>query len=131
MKKWILILALGIYSLSSCENGLEDGCIEVREVANVCGNAVLQVVGSVLPEGIANSWTDHNGNTYQNVFMTFLDGCDPNYPEEGDSFYVKIVDERMSSDCAVCLALLAGAPEEYFDVVISPECSVQTSNDLN
>ncbi|WP_420386909.1 hypothetical protein [Roseivirga sp.] len=128
MKKLIFLSAvLSTIFLSSCENG-NDGCVEVKVISELCGTAVLQVVGGTLPDGVANSWTDANDNTYQNVFTTFLDGCDPNYPQQGATFFVKIVDEQPTSDCAVCLALLADAPEEYLHTVISPECGVDSGD---
>lgn len=129
MKKLFFILSIAtVTALSSCDNGKLDGCIEVRVISELCGTAVLQVVGRDIPDGVANSWTDNNDNTYQNVFTTFLDPCDPNFPGTDNTFYVKIVDERIESDCVVCLAMLADAPEEYLNIQFSPDCQVDSSD---
>lgn len=129
MKKIFLLLTIvAATAMSSCDNESFDGCVQVKLINELCGTAILQVVGGDVPEGIANSWTDNEGNTYQNVFTTFLDPC-LNYPTNTDSFFVKIVAERVPSDCIVCMALLADAPEEYFHTVVSNECETD-SNDF-
>lgn len=128
MKKiFFLLIVLTTAAVSSCKNKSVDGCVQVKLINQLCGNAILQVVGGDVPKGIANSWTDNQGNTYKNVFSTFLDPCDT-YPANGDTFYIRVIDERKVSNCAVCLALLADAPEEYLHTTISSECEVRGSD---
>lgn len=122
MRKYFLFVLL--VALFSCENGVDRDCIEVELIEMVCGNAVLQVVGGQVPEGVAESWTDQKGNTYQNVFSSFLNVCDPQVPQKGERFYVNLIDEIPQDNCPVCLAMLAGAPEEYLLVEVAADCAI-------
>ena len=108
----------------SCDNKPDTDCIEVRMLANVCGNAVLQVVDTGLDMELG-SWTDFNDDTtYENVFGTFLDPCIfDNLPDGKDeTFLVKITDKRSESNCVVCLALLADMPDEFYFVENAITC---------
>ena len=124
MKKHFFILSiLSVFFINSCDQGLEEGCVQVKLINQICGNAILQVVGGDVPEGIANTWTSNDGVTYQNVFTTFLNSCEF-FPSNGDTFLVKIIDEMEPSHCAVCLAMLADAPDQFLYTKITNECEI-------
>ncbi|MBO3697473.1 hypothetical protein [Roseivirga sp. E12] len=116
---FLTILAI---SISSCEKDVVPNCIEVRVVAEVCGNAVLQVVGN--DTGLSlETWTDHDGVVYENTFGTFLDPCQQNYPEDtSQPFFVTIADSRENTNCIVCLALLANMPDQNYNVKVVVGC---------
>ncbi|NVJ47735.1 MAG: hypothetical protein HWE07_11430 [Cytophagia bacterium] len=128
MKKLFFILSIiSVTVISSCDDNSFDGCVQVKMINQLCGTAIYQIVGGDVPDGVANSWTDNNGVTYENVFTTTISPCDVR-PENGDIFYVKIVEEQQPSNCAQCLALLADAPEQRLFTVISDDCNVDSSD---
>lgn len=124
------MLILATVLMSSCYNQLKEGCVQVRVVGELCGTAVLQVISGNVSGELEASWTNNDGETFENVFTTFLDGCDPNYPADGESFFVEILEERPASNCAVCLALFVNAPEVYYHTKISTDCVIQDSDNL-
>lgn len=131
MKKVIYLALLFVSVLvNSCDNQIKEGCVQVRVVGELCGTAVLQVISGNMDGDLEASWTNNEGETFENVFTTFLDGCDPNYPSDGESFFVEILDERPVSNCAVCLALFANAPEVYYHTKISTNCQVRNTDNL-
>lgn len=125
MKRLILtLLSISIFTISACDNELETNCIEVRLIADVCGNAVLQVVNES-PDFPLGTWTDHNDNerVYDNVFGAFLNPCAENYPEDReDTFFVVLSDSLEQTNCVVCLALPASMPEQFYHVRIVEPC---------
>lgn len=128
MKKLFFILSIcAVAAISACDNSTVDGCVKVKLINQICGNAIYQVIGGDVPDGVANSWTDSNGTTYENVFTTTISPCD-NRPDNGDTFYVKIVEERQNSNCVQCMAMLSDAPEPYLHTIISDNCSVDSSD---
>ena len=124
MKKLSIALAfIALASLSSCENEGET-CLEVKIVAELCGNAVVQVVSGNAGIPVTESWTDHNNVTYDNVFSTFLDPCDSYLPARGETVLMKITKERKETDCAVCLALPANSPKQFYYTEIVTDCGM-------
>jgi len=125
MKRFFFaLLSVVVISFSSCENESEvvPNCIEVRVVANVCGNAVLQVVNGYQALNL-ETWTDSEGNVYQNTFGTFMNPCADNYPNDPESsFFVTFADEKELGDCIVCLAMLANMPQTYIDIRFVDPC---------
>ena len=117
-------IIIALFSLSSCNNELDTNCIEVRIIEDVCGNAILQVVQGKSDLKL-NSWTNYDGEVFENVFGTFLDPCTVNYPENReDTFFVALSDSRERTDCIVCLALLSSMPEEFHYVRIVNPCEL-------
>ena len=107
MKKLSIALAfIVLVSLSSCENEGET-CLEVKIVAELCGNAVVQVVSGNAGIPVTESWTDHNNVTYDNVFSTFLDPCDSYLPARGETVLMKAVQKNRLD--VVKLLLSSGA----------------------
>ncbi len=127
MKRFFLAaLSLVVISFSSCENesGIVPECVEVRVVAEICGNAVLQVVDGYQALNL-ETWTDSEGNVHQNTFSTFMNPCAENYPDDlSSTFFVTFADNKDISDCIVCLALLADMPETYFDIRFVEPCGL-------
>lgn len=127
MKRFFLaLLSVVVITFSSCENESETypDCIEVRVVAELCGNAVLQVVNGYQALNL-ETWTDSEGNVHQNTFSTFMNPCAENYPDDlSSTFFVTFADEKDTSDCIVCLALLANMPQTYIDVRFVAPCGL-------
>lgn len=108
-------------SMLSCENEIDTNLIEVKIVAEVCGNVVLQVVGD--SKGLSlETWTNHDDVTYENTFGSFLYPCDEAYTVNSDrTFFVSIIENRPDVNCVVCLALLANMPDQFYHTQIVPD----------
>jgi len=121
MKRLLFVLGLvGFLSLTSCDNELSDSCIEIRVIENVCGMSAVQVVDGSFP-GDLITWTNYDNQTYENVFGTFIDPC--LIDEFNGTFFIELVDEQIRSQCAVCLALPANMPENYYHIKQVADCS--------
>lgn len=128
--KFILSLLFLTLFFTACENEdwrlpVPQNCVEVKLVAELCGQAVIQVVSEQhfsLGEG---SWTDWDGNVHRNVFSTNLHCEDmERIPRDGATFLIKIVDEEEwgPQNCAVCLALFADRPERFHYMRMIDNC---------
>lgn len=124
MKKLSCLTLLLALLISSCENEIETDLIEVKIVAEVCGNVVLQVVGD--PKGLSvETWTDNSEVVYQNTFGSFLYPCDENYPANYDrTFFVSIRESKPETNCVVCLALLGNMPDQFYHTQIVSDSDI-------
>lgn len=127
MKRLIFCLTCFCFFLfNACDNEIDSNCIEVKLVAEVCGNAVLQVQDGRFNNELG-TYTDIDGKIHENVFGTFLMPCNDSYPEKiGDSFFITLADSSDYGNCVVCLALLANMPEQRYDVRIVEPCVDRT-----
>ena len=118
------MLSLGLWGCGEDNLPLDENCIEARLVAELCGQAVIQVVnaeGQNLNLGTFEHW--ENG-TFDNVFGTFLDCEDMGVlPQDGSTFRIRIVEDPREMHCAVCFALLGGMPEQQYHMRVVNDCS--------
>ena len=124
MKKILLALSLiGFVSLSSCQNE-SGGCIEIRVISNFCGMSAVQVVNGNFP-GDLITWTNRDDQTYNNVFGTSIDPCliDGYTGDSDETFFIEVIDERIESNCFVCLALPANMPANFYHIKEVADCS--------
>ena len=106
--------------LTSCDNEIMGDCLEIRVIENVCGMSAVRVVNGNFP-GELITWTNYDNQSYDNVFGTFIDPC--LIDDVTGTFFIEIVDEQIQSQCAVCLALPANMPENYYHVKQVADCS--------
>ena len=124
--KLILPLMMVLALTFSCDDeGIDptENCIEVTLVAELCGQAVLQVVSDAHFNLGENGW-EWNDTVYNNVFSTDL-SCDAmqNMPRDGSSFTIRLVEDQDPGNCAVCLALFSGRPDTFHYVEMVDNCN--------
>lgn len=120
---------VGVFALSSCDNGDKPNCAEVKIIDQICGQYVLQVVSGTINVDLTDGWQSYDGKVYDNVFYTYMP-CESNLPEDlSETFFVKAVEERESGGCAVCLALLANRPETTIAVEVVSFCEADGLTD--
>ena len=133
MKRSYLFLAGFVLAfLASCDDAspnLASGeCTEVRLVAELCNQAVLQVVGTNTG-GVELGSIEIDGTVYNNVFKTFFH-CQqmPDVDLDGNNFNIRPISKTdwealiiQPDDCAVCEPLLAGTLP-FTHVQILSEC---------
>lgn len=118
------LLSVGLWACEEDTVPLDGSCIEVRLVADICGQAVIQVLSPHAETLDLGSYTHWEDGTFDDVFGTFLDCEDMDrLPRDGSSFRIKIIEEPMPQTCAVCLALLADMPEERYHMRIVTDCT--------
>ncbi len=123
MKKILLAFSLiGVVCLSSCDNG-NDGCLEIRVITGICGMSVVQVVNGDFPGDLV-TWTNYEGERFDNVFGTFIDPCLIGEIGDDSRLFIEVIDEPIDSQCAVCLALPANMPENFYNIRQIADCSV-------
>ena len=134
MKKLFSISALGLlFLLSSCDKndteGQRDECFEATIIAEICGNAVMQINDEDFEDLGVDGWTNQEV-VYDNVFFTRFN-CDelayfgklarPSLA--GLKVKVSVTDAKDWGSCAVCLATLSNPPSKYLDVeILDDDC---------
>ena len=116
-----------VLAFSCDDEGIDpspQNCIEVRLVAELCGQAVLQLVNDV-HFGLGENGWEWNEVVYNNVFSTDL-SCEmmENMPRDGSSFTIRLVEDQDPGNCAVCLALFSGRPDSFHYVEMTENCDL-------
>ena len=118
------LLILGIWSCEKENLPLDESCIQVKVIDDVCGHAIMQIISPEFVSLGEDNWTDYDGNIYDGVFSTFLDCEDlEKMVGKGDVFYVRLADEPRSQNCVVCLAIPAKMPETFYNIQIAEDCA--------
>lgn len=121
MRKILFITSLLVSGLvftnMSCtkEDSVAEGCIRVKMLGYLCGQANFQILDSKYYSLGENGWVDGNGKKWDHVFKSILTCNDlqmldamarPTY--EGLEFTVKKLEKPEDNGCAICKALLYG-----------------------
>ena len=94
---------------------MPEGCIRVKMLGYLCGQANFQIMDSKYYSLGEDGWVDGNGKKWDHVFKSILTCNDlqmldamarPTY--DGLEFTVKILEKPEDSSCAICKALLYG-----------------------
>ncbi len=112
-----LITAGFLFTNLTCqkEESTPDGCIKVKMIGYLCGQANFQILDSKYHSFGENGWVDGNGEKWDHVFKSLLTCNDlqmldamarPSYT--GLEFTVKILEKPEDNGCAICKALLFG-----------------------
>ena len=117
-----LILAALLSSfIFSCEDdhGSFTKCVRVKLVKQMCGQAVLEILDP-LHHNMGQSWVDHAGKQYENVFSTIL----PCSLQVGsaDEFMIEFTNELTDQGCNRCMALLEGPKKFAYIKSCMPIC---------
>lgn len=129
MKKLFSVSVLGILLLfSSCDkndaDGRRDECFEATIIAEICGNAVLQINDKDFEDLGVDGWTSLEV-VYDNVFFTRFNCSELSYFGKlarpsltGLKVKVSVIDSKDWGSCAVCQAALSNPPSKYLNVEI-------------
>ncbi|MBX9733525.1 MAG: hypothetical protein K2X37_05655 [Chitinophagaceae bacterium] len=132
MKKQIVALCLVIFLISGCtknETDLPAGCISVKLIKEMCGNAILQIQDSKYYNLGVDNFT-FEGKTYDHVFTTRF-SCQSlaampqtlTADRSGLVFNIKFLKEpETDSTCATCLAVLSNTPNKYYATKYMKTC---------
>ena len=124
----ITVLSLA-FCLSSCgtddaSGSVKEGCFEATILAEICGNAVLQINDKDFEKLGVDGWTNQEV-VYDNVFFTRFGCSELQYFGKlarptltGLKVKVSVTDSKDWGTCAVCLATLSNPPAKYLDVEI-------------
>lgn len=93
------------------------GCVAVKYVTGICGNAVLQI------EDPAFYGLGENVDGYEHVFLATLE-CFTDQPLEGKSFLVELDPSDFNNQCAVCLAMVLYSGTKKYNVRVHQQCVV-------
>ena len=119
-----LILALLLsFVIFSCEDdpGSFAKCVRVKVVKQLCGQAVLEILDP-LYHNMGQSWVDHGGTQYENVFSTIL----PCSLQVGpaDEILIEFTNELTDQGCNRCMALLEGPKKFAYIKSCMPICGL-------
>lgn len=122
----LLMLNLCLWSCDEDNLPLDERCIEVRVVTEICGQAVMQIMSPEHSNIGEDNWTDSQGNTYHNVFSTLIHCEDlDKVPEDGSTFFVTLLGEPMPRSCVDCLAIPASMPDLRLNMSVADHCGQQ------
>lgn len=126
LKLWMSLglVSLGLLGCDETDFPLEPQCIEARVITHICGHAVIQVISPAFDHLGEDGWTNHDGQTYDNVFSTQLNCREIELiPEEGETFHFKVTTKKEEvQNCIVCQALPAQMPDTKIEMEITDEC---------
>jgi hypothetical protein len=127
MKRLSIVILCLVLMVGSCkeEELPVNNCIQVKLIAEICGNAILQVVDPAYYGIAEDSWQKSNGDVLTHVFSTNL-ACQPTpYPADGSVFFIRLESQmpQTFAACAICSALLAESPETFHWVSIQTDCA--------
>lgn len=92
------------------------GCVAVKYVTGICGNAVLQI------ENPSYFGLGEDVDGYEHVFLATLECFTDQQPLEGKSFLVELDPSDFNDQCAVCLAMVAYSGSKKYNVRIHQQC---------
>jgi hypothetical protein len=114
----LTFIVLGLFfSNMTCnkEDTPPDGCIKVKMIGYLCGQANFQILDSKYFTFGEDGWVDGGGKKWDHAFKALLTCNDlqlldamarPTY--EGLEFTLKILEKQEDTGCAICKALLHG-----------------------
>ena len=118
------LTSLGLLGCGETDFPLEPTCIEARVITHICGHAVIQVTNPQFDHLGQDSWTDSDGQVYDNVFSTRLNCQEVELiPERGETFHFRVTEEANEPEnCVQCLAIPASMPDVWIEMEITDEC---------
>ena len=115
MKNILLSLLIAFLLVSCNEEYPANGCLEVSVIDELCGHAVLKIENPLYYH-LGETWNGH-----ENVFYTFFD-CEDMSKEKEGTFFVELIEDYQTGDCAVCLAMMDYQGDKKYPVKIVDVC---------
>ncbi len=101
---------------SLVKDAIYDNCFEVKTVAGICGEAVLEIQEEKF-KSLGEDW-----NGFYNVFFTVLPCGSESYETIGSVFQVRLLEKPDPVDCPRCKATIAYEGVRKYSVAVVDVC---------
>jgi hypothetical protein len=125
-----LFVATALSCSKETTNPTPEQCVRVKVIAEICGQAALQIQDPAFYQYGEDGWKSADGQVHDHSFFTEFNCTDYDYLQKtfnnkliGAEFTMKFVENNDLGSCARCKAALGNRPTKSNWIKISENCA--------
>lgn len=101
---------------TSANDTIYEACIQVKTVASICGEAVLEIQQEKY-KSLGEDW-----NGFYNVFFTVLPCGEEGYGTIGSMFTIRLLEKPAQGECIKCYATVGYSGTRKYSIAVAEGC---------